>query len=136
VAAIFLVTGLVSVWDVIAHYNGAIRLSMTLLGIPIFFGLRRLSKGWRTCALAIIWVAMLFTVVMLVFTFFVKAAGEVSVFGVKLGNLSTVETVLFCLALFLFYFWQYRVLTSDRVRALFYRERSVASRIGTHAGSL
>jgi hypothetical protein len=124
------------VWDVVAYYRGAIHVSMTLLGIPIFFGLLRLSKGWRTCALVIVWVAMIFTVAMFVSLFFVEAAGKVSVFGITLGDLSTWVAGLFSLALFLFYFWQYRVLTDPRVRALFYKSKAIHPSMLERGGSL
>ena len=135
VALTFLVVGLVSVWDVVAHYHGAIHVSMTILGVPIFFGLLRLSKGWRTCALVILWVAMIFTVAMFVSLFFVEAAGKVSVFGITLGDLSTWVAGLFSLALFLFYFWQYRVLTNEHVRALFYQQGNTYPPIRQRGGS-
>ncbi|RBP45642.1 hypothetical protein DES53_10224 [Roseimicrobium gellanilyticum] len=131
VALIFLLTGLVSLWSmVIVGIGGPVRLNLSLLGIPIYFGLRRLSPGWRTCALFSLWLAMIVCVMGVAVCLSTKTPVETFMFGVKFREFSRLETVLGLSAAFVFFSSQYRVLTSRVVRALFCRHDN--SRSPTH----
>jgi hypothetical protein len=99
--------------------QGSLFLNVGVLSLFIGVGLLRYSRGWRTCALVFLWLAMigfplaavfmLFTDQPLQFTVFDQPMGEVPR-GVGVG----VAALGFALAV-----WQYWVLTRPRVRRLF-----------------
>ena len=76
-----------------------------VLGFGIYFGLRRFSTGWRTCALVLIWIQLIVIPVIFVF----GASARVPAFYAA-G----------CLAWYLLQLWLYRVLTRPDIRNLFY----------------
>jgi len=85
--------------------NGSLYFQFNILGFWIYFGLRRYSTGWRTCALVLIWIQLIVLPIMLFFS--------VSDGGL---NLDAVVDI----ALFLLELWLYRVLTRTNIRYLFY----------------
>jgi hypothetical protein len=120
VAVIQLVGGLASaVGMVVQLTRNHLNLDFGVLGIPIYFGLMRLSSGWRTCALVFLW----FSLILAPVVFFVGLAAQhpawFGMFGVRLASVSPVWLSVAALLLFVLSLWQYRVLTRPGVRTLF-----------------
>jgi hypothetical protein len=103
---VFLGLAIVAVAEMIYHLlSGSLSFQFNILGFWIYFGLRRYSAGWRTCALVLIWIQLIVLPIMLVFS--VSDAGP---------SLDAVADI----ALFLLELWLYRVLTRPDIRYLFY----------------
>jgi hypothetical protein len=104
---------------VVGALHGALYLNTGVLQIPAGFGLLRLSRGWRTYHLVCLWLAM---ILLLVATAGLLSGSGRPVFGFLGTRRQHVEkeTVLLFLAVAALYVvWQYRVLTSLKVRMLF-----------------
>jgi hypothetical protein len=134
ISYLFFTTGvLILVWNVFIMYLGApIQLDI-LIGILAIFisqGLRRCSRGWRICALVVIWwgfVGLAWTAYNLLARFFQSAAHRPldehpdGLFVTPADELPVCILVTLAV-LFLIQVWQYRVLTRPEVRDLFYSE--------------
>jgi len=103
---IFLVLAIVAAAEMIfCLLSGSLRLQFNVLGFWIYFGLRRYSTGWRTCALVLIWIQLIVLPIMFVFS--VSNGGP--------GLDAAADIAWFLLGL-----WLYRVLTRPDIRSLFY----------------
>jgi len=95
--------------------------SMMVLGlflIGVSRGLRRCSRGWRTCALVLTWIGLLG----IIFDGYKLLAPHLqSVSHKPVAELST-KSLLFLVCGLIFQMWQLRVLTRMDVRDLFYDE--------------
>ena len=121
VAVLFLLGGISSVIGmVIRLVSGSIHIDFGFLGIPTYFGLRRLSLGWRTFALVCIWIALIMCPIAFVFGIFFSASTFVELFGVRLASVSPIWLSVVSVPVFLLEFWQYRVLTAPKIRDLFF----------------
>src|SRR5690606_32759624 len=92
-----------------------------VLGIPIYFGLRRLSSGWRTCALVLLWISLLMSPVLFALGLAARSPAYFTLFGIRLANISPVWVSVAAVVVFLLSLWQYRVLTRPEIRSLFLR---------------
>jgi uncharacterized membrane protein HdeD (DUF308 family) len=112
VSYLFLIVGLAALSTMISRsLHGALHLNFGILGIGIFFGLRRSSPAWRTCAL---W-----------FNAYGMAAAAFGIFlclnAPAHGPLGAGTWILVPLILLLLVaVWQHKVLTHPAVRRLFY----------------
>ena len=109
---------------------GSPHIDMGVLGIPTFFGLRRFSRGWRTFALVLIWLAFIGCLAGVGFGFAQDKYSTVHVFGIVLKEVEPIWVSAASVPVFLIALWGYRVLTRPTIRALFYegpRERSSAT---------
>jgi hypothetical protein len=107
VAALFMLVGVLSAIDiVVALTRGYIELNFHVLGLLIGPGLLWLKRGWRTCALVVLWITMIIIVIL---------AANLIGHPIPLTTFwLLVATVAFALT-----FWQYRVLTRPDIRRLF-----------------
>jgi len=121
-AYLFLLMGILGFVDIVLQITrGSFIWDYNVLGIGIFFGLRRYSRGWRTCALVLNW--GVFCLIPLVFLW------EISREGVAFfTNMQNVWIFLYMAASFSLALWQYRVLTRPDIRILFYDESNKESR--------
>lgn len=120
VAAIKLVGGILAVVGILVRLTqGHLHLDLGVLGIPMYFGLLRLSRGWRTCALVFLWIGMVVAVLALGVGTFGTMPTFVHVFGIELASVQHWWTAVGAVPLFLLCFWQYRVLLRHDVRSLF-----------------
>jgi hypothetical protein len=96
-----------------------------IVGFWIFFGLRRLSRGWRICALVVTWWIFIALLWILAYLFFGRqlhlSAPDVRMVGVAMSWLLVKVGLAFALVV-----WQYRVLTRPDIRSLFYGETTKA----------
>ena len=120
IAYIFLIAGTWSVIEaVLAVFQGRHPVHLGILGIPIFFGLVRLSNGWRVCAVALLWLGLISFLVVFLLSVKNVMLGCISFCGLTLDHIprwivSAGAASLFCLTL-----WQYIVLTKPNTRRLF-----------------
>jgi hypothetical protein len=111
VASVFLVLAFIAVGEMIYHLlSGSLSIQFNVLGFWIYFGLRRFSIGWRTCALVLIWIQLIVLPIMFVFSI----TGD----GLSLDCVTDV-------AIFLLELWLYLVLTRPSIRTLFYEQSKI-----------
>ena len=120
VAIIFLLGGIWAGFEmVIQALNSYLNLNFGVLGIFIGPGLLRGSRGWRTCALVLIWIVLILSPL---FAILVMTSGgplNLSFLGQDIGSASPLFGVLFALGVFVFYLWLYRTLVRADVRRYF-----------------
>jgi hypothetical protein len=123
VSYLFLAMGIVAVIEIsIGATRGVIHADFYFLGIGIFTGLRRFSRGWRTCALVLTWfglTGMIFIIGSVLYdggTVYVRPSDH------KMVSIPLVWSLAVILPIFLLQLWRYRVLMRADVRDLFYQE--------------
>jgi len=104
---------------VVNLFHDRLFLDLDLLGIPIYYGLLRLSSGWRTCALVFLWGDLIATPLMFLVGLVGKPPAFVLVLGVRLESISPVWMSVLAVPAFILALWQYRVLTRPEIRSLF-----------------
>ncbi|MFH5802851.1 hypothetical protein [Alienimonas sp. DA493] len=120
VAWLFIITGALAAWDVLAALlNGRISLNFGVLGLFIGPGLLRLSSGWRTCGLVLLWIEMI--LIPLAILALVASGGplDVTLSGEPAGEAPLLVGLGVVGALLALVVWEYRVLTRPDVRRLF-----------------
>ncbi len=120
VAGLFILAGICSAIDVVVSLmHGHISINFGVLGLFIGPGLLRFSRGWRTCALVFLWIALIG--VPIVALLFMTARGplDFKVFGQKVGHVSIGFGLVMAAVAFVLTLWQYRVLNRPDIRKLF-----------------
>jgi len=122
VAFIFLLIGLRGLFGQIEKfYNEGFVLyfSLEMLGIPVFWGLLKHRKGWRTLALFFIWGEMVAPWIAMV----VRISGmNIRILWSLSKTMSFPLALVACFAIFLVALWQYKVLTSKKIKQMFIPE--------------
>src|SRR5262245_25229548 len=80
-------------------------LNIGVLGIPIYFGLRRLNSGWRSCALFLLWVGLVLAAGMFLFGLFARGPAFFAVCRIPLESAPPVVVSIIALPLFFFFLW-------------------------------
>lgn len=120
VAVIHLLIGLFSVAEVLVQLTQRhLNFNFGVLGIPIYFGLMRLSAGWRTCALVFNWLGMLLALLVFIVGIVVEDPAEFAVWGVPVASVSSLWLSVVSVAWFILCLWQFRVLTRLDIIELF-----------------
>lgn len=120
VAILFILGGVFAVIEVLVSLaHSHLNINLGVLGLFIGPGLLALRPGWRTCALVLLWIAMIGVPIIAIFMFGQSGPLDFKVFGQKVGHASKVFGLALAVILFLLSFWQYRVLTRPDVRTLF-----------------
>jgi len=130
VAYLCIIFGILVVIDVLfdllqSHLN----LNFGVLQIPIGFGLLRLRRGWRTCALVFLWIGMILVPVFCLGVVTMPGMPIYKFLGQPIGAGSKLPALILAIGLFILMVWEYRVLTRESVRRLFYlgsREETIA----------
>src|SRR5688572_7526970 len=89
VALLFILSGIASLVDVVVSLTiDRLSINFGVLGLWIGPGLLCLSRGWRTCALVFLWIAMI--CVPMIAILFMNASGPIDfkLFGEKVGHVS------------------------------------------------
>jgi hypothetical protein len=121
VSYLFLFFGLIALMEMVGRAaRGSFHFNFGILGIPIFAGLRRYSRVWRTCALLFTWYGMITLSIALLACIY----GQPPSTGVRLFDqrLSSVPANWLSIPLgmvLVVTLWQYRVLTHPAIRRLF-----------------
>ena len=118
VAFIFLLIGLAGLFEQIeTFYNEGfvIAFNIGMLGIPVFWGLLKHRKGWRTLALFFIWIEMVSPLLVL----------GIIIFGWDIlpFEISFPLVLVPYVAISLVGLWQYKVLTSKKIKKMFLPEK-------------
>jgi hypothetical protein len=120
VAALFIIGGITSIIDaIIGLTQGALNFNFGALGLFVGIGLLRFSRGWRTCALVFLWIALISLPVVALVFLFVAQSVNYTFFWQKIGEGPRGIGVAMVAALFALVWWQYRVLTRPDIRKLF-----------------
>jgi hypothetical protein len=109
-----------SILQVILDFlHSKITINTGLLGVFIGPGLLRFRPGWRTCALVLLWIGMIFTPIAVIFMLSANGAINVDILGLKMGDAPM--PVGFVMAAFWFGLtvWEYRVLVREDIRKMF-----------------
>jgi hypothetical protein len=123
VAYLFLLMGIMSAFEILGELtHGTIRFGFGVLGIWIFFGLRRYSPGWRTCALVFIWLGMIGLAIAFIYGFLGSGPAFITVFGRRYADIPVIWISVGAGLFFPLEFWMYHVLTRPDIRILFYDE--------------
>lgn len=102
---------------VVSLAQGRLHLNIAVLQIPAGFGILRLSRGWRTFQLWMLWFGMIgFGILFLVLLI---GRSQLSISGYGDFIKSRELLIVICAAMFALELWQYRVLTSREARLLF-----------------
>src|SRR6185436_1302313 len=99
-----------------SHLN----LNFGVLQIPIGFGLLRLRRGWRTCALVFLWMGMILVPVFCLGVLTMPGMPVYKFLGQPIGAGPQPPALILAIGLFILMVWEYRVLTRESVRRLFY----------------
>lgn len=130
VAWLFIISGIMSAIEVILALSlGNININFGVLNIFAGIGLLKLSSGWRTYSLVMIWLAMI--VVPVVTIVLLSAAGplDLNFFGQKIGNASRFSALILIVPMYVLVIWQYRVLTRPDVKELFIKKEKPVSEL-------
>ncbi len=120
VAWLFILAGICSVIKIVVSLlNGDLFVDLSVISLFVGRGLLRRSRGWRTCALVLLWLAMI--AVPLVGVAFIMSPAPIHfhVFGLRIGQASVGFGIAMVVFVFLLALWQYRVLVRPDVRELF-----------------
>ena len=123
VASSFIAFGILSVLMMFAalFWNGCY-VDLNFLCIFAGLGLLKHRRGWRTFALFILWLALIFLPIFLLWISIAPDQVSLRFMGQKVMApqwLTVSAGITFCFAGFCFALWQYRVLTRPDMRALF-----------------
>ena len=117
---VFVIYGVLSAISVaVGLTHRRIEFNPGLLGLFVGPGLRRLSRGWRTCALVLLWLSMITAPLFVLLLIGAPPVVSVNFFGVAVGNAPKVFGFLFIAFIFCVALWAYRVLVDPGVRRLF-----------------
>ena len=120
VACLFILGGIFSCIEMVSAFiQGRVHISITVIGIFIGWGLFVLSRGWRICALVLLWILIICIPVSSLFYLNQPSSGfNVSIFGNKLPRVPILILLLNILCL-LPLIWSYWVLTRPQIKSLF-----------------
>ena len=123
VSYLFLIYGILMVIDTVCRFTRAeVHFDTGILGIWIFGGLRRYSRGWRTCALVLIWIDLIVSPLLVIYSVFGNQPAYFMIFGLLYASVSAIWVMMVAVGFFSLALWQYRVLTRPDIRRLFYSD--------------
>jgi hypothetical protein len=136
VAYLFLFTAALSVIDIgVSASRGHVHPNCGFLGLWICAGLRRHSRGWRTCALVFTWLGLIsygvmFAIISCAMIINVEQLIQAPPFD--FGDIKRVEGSLIWpwmlyAPLFVLQICQYRILRRSDIRSLFYGESRISA---------
>jgi hypothetical protein len=112
--------GIGSVIDlVVGLFHGKVSINFGVLQIPAGFGLLRLSRGWRTFVLVCLWFAFIVAGIMIVAFAFGAPIKYTGVLPRPLTAYGRELALTYCAVMLGYMIWEYRVLTSPRIKRLF-----------------
>ena len=128
VSYLFLLLGVISGVEIlVGATKGSFRFDFGILGLCMFFGLRRYSPGWRTCALVFIWVGMIGMAYAFVYGFFGSGPAFIKILGRRYADIPVIWVSVVAAAFFPLELWMYRVLTRPNIRFLFQADSPTAA---------
>jgi len=121
VAWIFIIGGVLACIEiVVALLHEHININFGVLGLFIGPGLLKLRRGWRTCALVYLVIALIAIPIITLLSLGAPASGfHISVFGQPLSRAPMELVLVIAIGAFLLGVWALWVLTRPEIRALF-----------------
>ena len=125
VALLFLCQGIYAVITiVVCALHNRIQLDFDVLDLCVYFGLLRLSSGWRTFALVLTGLALLFFPVIAVLSVALpQTHANVNLFGLPGAEIPHGVVTLFSILWFGVALWQWSILTRPDIVSLFIRPK-------------
>jgi len=121
VSYLFLFEGVMAVIRVLGELTqGSFHLDFDILGFWVFWGLRRYSQGWRTCALVFVGFRLIELPIVFIYGFFGSGPAFIKIFGWHYADIPVIWISIVSAGVFLLELWVYRVLTRPNIRAMFY----------------
>lgn len=129
VSYLFLFVGVIALAEMIRHaMQGAVHFNFGVLGIGVFFGLRRYSRVWRFFALAFSWYGIVTICVALYICLNGQPPSARLLFNSqRMSNLPPSSLAIPLFMVLFVTFWQYRILIHPAVRRLFNEESRPAA---------
>lgn len=120
VGLLFFLTGLIALFEVLADLTRQhINFNFSVLGLLIGPGLWRRRPGWRICALAFLWIALI-GIPIVTFIMMANASRlQLTLFGQPAGRAPVELLIGLVTVVYLLVIWQYLVLIRPDVKALF-----------------
>ncbi|AQT67339.1 hypothetical protein STSP2_00483 [Anaerohalosphaera lusitana] len=120
VAALFILTGISGILEmIIGLFQDEFILNIGgILALLTGLGLLKLSSGWRSFALFVLWFYMIGIPAMLVFCA-ISDNDKMQIFNKEIVNPPLLYDLAFMVPLFLIVLWMYHILTRPNVRKLF-----------------
>jgi hypothetical protein len=120
VAWLFIIGGIFACIDIVTSLRkGHVNLNLAIIGIFIGFGLLKLHRGWRTCALVFLWIFFIGIPIISMFYLTQLSSGfSIHIFGQPLPR-NPIIILLIDIIIFLLLLWMYRVLIRPEIRSLF-----------------
>ena len=110
VAILFILAGISAVIEIVAALaHGRISINFGVLCLFVGPGLVALKRGWRTCALVLVWIGMIGIPVITMLMFGRSGPLDLKVFGQKVGHISLWPALVIAVVLFLLTLWQYHL---------------------------
>ncbi len=123
VAVLFILNGIFAAIEMLVSLtNNRFNINFDVLGIFIGRGLFRLSEGWRTCALAFLWIGLIVYPIIGFMLLNYSGPLNFNFFGQQAGHASNEFTLTLVTAFFIYTLWQYHVLTREDVRRVFFEQ--------------
>lgn len=121
VAYLLIIFGVMVVIEVLLDLMSArLNFNFGVLQIPSGIGLLRLRRGWRTCALTLLWIGLIADVLFCLGVIF--GSPVLTFLGQPVGLAPRPLSLVLAAGLFILMIWEYRVLTREDVRRLFFNE--------------
>jgi len=120
VAVLFILGGVCAAIEVVLSLmHDHLNINFGVVGIFIGWGLLRRRRGWRTCALVFVWIAMIGVAIGFVLLAVAREPQDLEVFGRPAGHIPKEIALVVMVIIFIISLWQYCVLTRSDVKRLF-----------------
>jgi len=120
VAVLFIIGGVLAVIEIlVALTHGRININFGVLGLFIGPGLLKFSRGWRTCGLVFLWIALVGFPIIFLIGLTGTVPAHFTVFGMRMARIPSWLVSVGVIPFFALVLWQYRVLTRPYIRRLF-----------------
>lgn len=121
VAYLFIIFGIIVLIEILLDLiNAHLNINFGVLQLPCGIGLLRLRRGWRTAALILLWFGLIANALFCLGVIF--GSPVLTFFGQPVGLASKPLSLALAAGLFILMIWEYRVLTREDVRRLFFDE--------------
>ena len=120
VAVLTFLQGVACVIEVIlALRRGDVNINFGILFIPAAIGLYRLSQGWRTFVLFMLWIILFICPLVFFMILGNSVSPLIKIMGVPMGTVGPAPALVIVALIFIISLWEYWVLTRRDVRTLF-----------------
>jgi hypothetical protein len=120
VSWLFILFGISSLLEIISGlFHGRIEFNTGIIALFVGRGLLKLSRGWRTCALVLLWLSFILAPIFVLLLLNSPRPVNLNICGLPAGEAPPGVGLAVIALIFLLAIWQYRVLVGRDVRRLF-----------------